>query len=779
MKKPSTKKNPIRIFGPRKKNFGICCEDQGVAWLILKMAREFIDHAPVSYTFHAVQGLLDIAGLSEPGEWREQLKATLKPIARYYKESQFSGIFSGIPEPLEISYAFARNETRIISRVLQFLKECLNTQMQRLSPNGLPPKSAFFQRLQNLAETFRLSEIEEELLALCMLPALSERFSSLEDHLPNNKRYFLPDGTSNLLRMNNLCIFLSRPQTILADILKESGTLRRLGFINSDFRTSSDVFQYLNSFKDEALSDEYFRPWEGDVISLDRLMISPNEIETIRTIISNRQPGQGVNFLLVGPSGVGKTETVRSLSKELGLKLYEINSKPIFRDDMGGESLFRIRGLFACQNIVGDGKTSAILIDEADDLIREIGGEDASGFYRRPGSSVGKAVMNEVLDRSTCIQFWVSNDFERINPSTRRRFDFTVKYERATVKNRVSIWSTACERYGLTNILGFKEQRQFAEKYNVEAGNIDSCLRNSAHLASFGLSRENILTHIERLLDAQILFLPADSISQRSKLESEPSISPNDLNIQPVSDLQILMDIIKRTKNKSEKYYPSMALLISGPCGTGKSHFARYIAEQLERPLHYKTAAAIQSMFVGETEKNIRKAFNDAEREGAVLFFDEIDSLLQSRSRANRNWEVSQVNELLSALESFRGIFIAATNLESLLDKASLRRFHFQLQFGALHPKSAVTFYQTLLIPFSEGEFGKSEISELLKIQGLVPSDFSSMRKRLQLQSVRLPHKELLAGLIDRRNARCGKPKSRIGFQRFYINRRNLLSELS
>lgn len=92
-------------------------------------------------------------------------------------------------------------------------------------------------------------------------------------------------------------------------------------------------------------------------------------------------------------------------------------------------------------------------------------------------------------------------------------------------------------------------------------------------------------------------------------------------------------------------------------------------------------------MFVGETEANIAAAFAEAKKANAFLIFDEADSLLGERGNAVRNWEVSQVNEMLTGMEQHTLPFACTTNLPDRLDRldrASLRRFLVKLRFGSM-----------------------------------------------------------------------------------------------
>ena len=99
-----------------------------------------------------------------------------------------------------------------------------------------------------------------------------------------------------------------------------------------------------------------------------------------------------------------------------------------------------------------------------------------------------------------------------------------------------------------------------------------------------------------------------------------------------------------------------------------------------------KRASDLLDMYVGQTEKSIAAMFDDARQRDAVLVLDEADSFLRDRRGAHRSWEVTQVNELLTQMEAFDGIFICTTNLMESLDAASLRRFPWKILFDWLKP---------------------------------------------------------------------------------------------
>ena len=81
--------------------------------------------------------------------------------------------------------------------------------------------------------------------------------------------------------------------------------------------------------------------------------------------------------------------------------------------------------------------------------------------------------------------------------------------------------------------------------------------------------------------------------------------------------------------------------------------------------------------------------------EEAVLLLDEADSFLRSRRLAERNYEVSEVNEMLQGMERFGGVFICTTNLFDELDEAALRRFTFKIRFKPLEVTQRLAMFAT------------------------------------------------------------------------------------
>ena len=199
-----------------------------------------------------------------------------------------------------------------------------------------------------------------------------------------------------------------------------------------------------------------------------------------------------------------------------------------------------------------------------------------------------------------------------------------------------------------------------------------------------------------------------------------------------------------------------------GPPGTGKTAYGRHLAEQLDRPLLLKRASDLLSMWLGGTEKLLAEMFEEARAEGAVLLLDEADSFLQDRGKAHQSWQITQVNEMLTQMEAFEGVFIASTNLMDQLDTAALRRFDLKVRFDYLRPEQAWTMFQDAArrLGIEADLIVKGELSSLAI---LTPGDFATVLRQARLNKPK-DSRELLARL----EAECEvKPDSRrkpIGF---------------
>ena len=167
-------------------------------------------------------------------------------------------------------------------------------------------------------------------------------------------------------------------------------------------------------------------------------------------------------------------------------------------------------------------------------------------------------------------------------------------------------------------------------------------------------------------------------------------------------------------------------------------------------------------MYVGQAEKNIARAFRQAEDDGALLLIDEVDSFLQDRHGAQRSWEVTQVNEMLTQMEGFAGVFIASTNLMDGLDPAALRRFDVKVRLDYLRPPQAWTLLQRHCAQIGLAAPGPTEQARLARLQQLTPGDFAAVLRQSRFRPL-ASAAALVAGLEGECRLKQGGSKA-MGF---------------
>lgn len=165
--------------------------------------------------------------------------------------------------------------------------------------------------------------------------------------------------------------------------------------------------------------------------------------------------------------------------------------------------------------------------------------------------------------------------------------------------------------------------------------------------------------------------------------------------VLPPDRMAALHDVVRRVRHRSQVLEhwgleavsaggKGLVVLFHGASGTGKTMAAESIAGALRMQLFRIDLAGVVSKYIGETEKNLRAIFEEADRADAVLFFDEADALFGKRSDvkdAHDRYANIEINYLLQRIEQFEGIAILATNMRAHLDEAFLRRIHITVDF--------------------------------------------------------------------------------------------------
>jgi transitional endoplasmic reticulum ATPase len=629
------------------------------------------------------------------------------------------------------------------------LAEVVSEQHRRLTARGMPRLTSLDANIARLTRAIRLNTVESGALRLAVVISLVSRFNDLFNLGP-----FTPQDFCRLVHHA-----IGQTPARLHTALAPAGTLRRVGLLRSEFsfnhgshplEMDTDISALLLSprFDEQSMLRHLLRVPPAASLSLADYPDSPDMRllqRYLRTAIAERRAG--VNVLIYGPPGTGKTEFVRTFAKEHGLDLSEVPAEDNDGDAISGQKRFRAFSL--AQNLLAQRRSQLLLFDEVEDVFGR--GMREMDFLlrldsRRQGEGLAKAWINQALETNPVPTVWVCNRIDAIDPAHLRRFDLTIEFRTPTQKTRRRI----VERHFAPDVLSQRGIERLATMNNLPPAQVERAARVVRSLGSADQQARD--EEAERA--AQLSLRAMGLYVKRANVTLPAHYDPAFLNAD--RDLDTLARGLRAGR--------SARLCLFGPPGTGKTAFGHHLAKTLDKPLHVKRASDLISMWLGETEKNIAKAFDAAGDEGAILLIDEADSFLQDRNGAQRGWEVSQVNEMLTQMESFEGLFIASTNLVDRLDAASLRRFDFKIRFDYLKREQRRALFERVADPDASTDTKEAYWRRLDRMDRLVPGDIANVLRQLRTTGEDAEPGRLLDLLEAELRLKPGAAKTSIGF---------------
>ena len=439
-----------------------------------------------------------------------------------------------------------------------------------------------------------------------------------------------------------------------------------------------------------------------------------------------RENAAGINILIHGPPGTGKTEFARALTTAARARLHAVGEAQDDGDEP--DRLDRISAFQMGQRLLGSSREDVLLFDEMEDFIGDT--QPAAGDWMR-GREGSKVFVNRLVETNPVPVIWTTNAIGNVDPAILRRMSYVLKLDLPSRGVALQMLERVAEAEGVAP----------SSEWN---GLIEASPETAAVL--------RVSARAARLAgDASGGTVAARSLVKALRGEDLPLEGAGDIDLalyecdQPVEALVDAMAASEHT---------DVSLLLTGPPGTGKTALAHHFAREMDRPLMVRRTSDLLSKWVGEIEARIAGTFADARAKGSVLLLDEVDSLLFDRSTAKTTWEVSQVNELLTWLDRHPLPVIAATNFADNLDPATARRFVFKLALKPLSGSRLRTAFKRF--------FGQPAPPALHKLTNLTPGDLALVAKQLRYAS-----DHSVAGILARleREARA-KPGSlnRIGF---------------
>jgi transitional endoplasmic reticulum ATPase len=446
--------------------------------------------------------------------------------------------------------------------------------------------------------------------------------------------------------------------------------------------------------------------------------------------VRRREPG--VNALFYGAPGTGKTELARAISHEQGLTAYQVRTS-----DEEGDGLRRSGRLCAyllAQRLLARINGAVLIFDEIEDVFDN--GDGLLALLRGQTAGRDKGWMNRILEDNPVPTIWITNSTDAMDPAFLRRFLLPLAFTTPprSVRRRIAERHLGNSDLPETLLDDLAADDRLSPAQLAAAGRLLTLCPDApaADTVRLGTAAMRTLLH----------GAPAPRRRQRAT-----SFDAAFLNLAGDTTPNAIVRALHRRGEGSLCFY--------GPPGTGKTAFAEVLAEALDRELIARRTSDLMSPYVGETEQNLARLFHEADPDHSLLLLDEVDSFLAERRSARHQWERTMVNELLQQMESYPGIFVAATNLMTGIDAAALRRFDFKLHFRPLTPAQRRALFAREALGDPAATPTPEVTRKLDSLDALTPGDFANAcRQRALLGEPSTPEQFLRRLIAEHRMKR-------------------------
>lgn len=544
-----------------------------------------------------------------------------------------------------------------------------------------------FLALPQLAHLFALSPFELQTVIICLAPELHRKYDKLYAYVQDDITRKKPsvDLALDLLcdtqadRWTARTIFSDHAPLFRAGILhtaddlqSPSGSSGLARFLKLDPR----ILNYLlgNNNIDGRLigiAQVFGPPTSIDHILVDSL-IKTRLLNLTKHHFSMQNPGKKRLVLhFHGPCGVGKRELALGICGQLNCPLLCLDLELLLAHESDFETSMRLafrEGLLL---------QAALYLDNADILLKD--DDKMKAFVKKMANVIGEYGWLTFLAGE---KPWSPKGvFEQV-------VFHTVKLPVPDVPLRLTAWEKALENMVVDTKKEFAAQ--LANQFRLTPGQI-------GYAAEFA---ENYRASKNGQKEISLPDLYTACRNQSNQKLSEMAVkieshySWKDI-ILPEKKLSQLREICSQVKHRYRvfgewgfdqklSYGKGLSILFTGPPGTGKTMAAEVIAHELQLDLYKIDLSGVVSKYIGETEKNLSKIFQEAETSNAILFFDEADALFGKRtevSDAHDRYANIETSYLLQKMEEYEGMVILATNLRENMDEAFTRRIRFIIEF--------------------------------------------------------------------------------------------------
>ena len=499
---------------------------------------------------------------------------------------------------------------------------------------------------------------------------------------------------------DTLTMVAGLPKGLGNSLLNQEAPLMRLGILfRTRYRGNLNLSSWVQEFIFSLHKNDAARykaligapaPSKDELTAKDFAYVEAAKLAT--RLMKQARHTKGFNILLYGTPGTGKSSFAQVLAQSAKLNLYPVG----VCNNGEEEKNYRLQQLYRKQFLLKTVKNTCLLLDEGEDIFSSL------------ETRTSKVEINNLLENNEVPVIWTTNKIHRMDPAYIRRFTLAVCFDKPPVEMRQKIWNKYLSANKITYTKG--DTLALAKKYEVQPSMIAGAAQ-AARMAKGGLP--TVQEHLSFMIQAL-------NGGRKNPEEEKTNIRFYPALIHADMDLQTLTTQLTRLGRLN------FSLCLYGASGTGKSAYARYLADKLGLDVVQRRASDLISCYVGETEQNIAKAFAQAREDKSLLIFDEADSFLRDRSTAARSWEVSSVNEMLTWMESHPYPFICTTNLMESLDPASLRRFSFKVKYNFLTSQQVKEAFDYF--------FGiKIALAETAGLDKLTPGDFTLVKNKAEI----------------------------------------------
>ncbi len=633
-------------------------------------------------------------------------------------------------------YGAVGAKAKVVPEDWQTLKE--HFQEQLALAESEPVFDVVHENLMKLADYLNLDELGKKVLELAYGCGNSGQYW---DFMESSSR-----GSNKMAPV--VSRMLGRPDDVqkIATLLSPSGPLATYGLIDVECAFGSfpmvdpALFDKLDEggMSEEAIVGHLLgKPTKSELRIDDFAHLGPDMELAINILKNAVQRGEkGINIMIVGPPGGGKTELAKTIADHLGLRMYAVGE-----EDQSGDadddgyvdhdedditikmpktektSEKRLGHHQRAQALLKDNKNAILLFDEMEDVLRK--GTDSD----KKADPESKVRLNRILEENAVPTIWIANDAEKFHRAVRQRFSFSLSIDYPPTIVRRKMWERQLEMQ--EQALPDAVVLDLARKYDAPPRMIYKAVRG---MKLTGGSRDVV----ERMLEADARITVG---SGQGILSTSPVPSQFDLSLveMPAESLAMTAELIERGRCHLEPF----SLLVEAPRGAGASSFLRYIGEGMVRNVQEEDMHQLSTpTAMSSPEGNIQNAFARAADSRDFLIIHEPEIIMTDEDL---------VRVFSRAVREHKGPLAVVSRKPEKLTGAVKALFSHNLAIGRLSPERARSAYETF--------FHDKPPAGLDGIEGLVTADFAEAGRLARLSGVGGPDSARILELLTLQKA--------------------------